>query len=421
MAKDKKKDIVLNPVFEPLFMDSLDMPRYYNVYGGRGSGKSFAASIAIVQLTYSKYKHKILYLRQSMSSIEASSITDIREAIKEMGVGRDFVELKGKGIITNKRTGSTISFKGVKSNGSQTAKLKSLSGITTLVIEEAEEIGTFKEFSKVDESVRIVGKPLKIILLYNPGSSIGSWIHDEWFINGHPNPARHHDTMYMHSTYLDNLDNLAPSTLQRYRDLETMNPVYYRNTILAEWTLGVDGRIYDGWGQYEEFHEDGDTWYGMDFGYGGNDKTSVVKITYFEEYYFVELMFSQSKLGITQTIQKMRKAGMRFDSLIYADSAMPLLIEEIRKGGFTMVRPARKGNVEAGIKKVQDKSIIMITDGKCQLYDSYMTFRRDEKNKLPHEPDELAALRYGINSRTPLSSVNRNRIPKRNLKPKGFL
>lgn len=30
----RKKELKINPIFEPLFMDTLDMPRYYNVYGG---------------------------------------------------------------------------------------------------------------------------------------------------------------------------------------------------------------------------------------------------------------------------------------------------------------------------------------------------------------------------------------------------
>ena len=64
MAKKKikieRKVLKVNPVFEPLFMDDLFQPRYYNVYGGRGSGKSFIASIAIVQLTYSKLDLKSL-------------------------------------------------------------------------------------------------------------------------------------------------------------------------------------------------------------------------------------------------------------------------------------------------------------------------------------------------------------------------
>ena len=418
MAKKEEKKINFNPVFEPLFIDSIDMPRYYNVYGGRGSGKSFTTACAIVTLTFSEYGHRVLYLRQTMTTAEDSTIADVRMAIQVLGHSESFREVKG--VITNIETGSTITFKGIRSAGNQTAKLKSLSGITILVIEEAEEVESFEEFSKIDESIRIVGKPLKIILIYNPTSSISSWIHKEWFDQGLPKKDRLHDTMYIHSTYLDNLDNLAPSTVSRYKDLERTNPTYYINTILAEWTLEVTGRIYAGWGQYDTFDEVGDTWYGLDFGYGGKDKTSCIKITYFEGIYYIEEMFSEAKLSMRRTITMMKNCGIPFNAKIYADSAMPLLITEIRQGGYTSIRKAYKGNVDAGIKKVQDKDIVLIGDDTSGIYYAYMTFRRDKKGKLPHEPDELAALRYGINSKKPLEKVGKAPV-KRNIRKKGFL
>ena len=49
-----------------------------------------------------------------------------------------------------------------------------------------------------------------------------------------------------------------------------------------------------------------------------------------------------------------------------------------------------------------------------------MTFARDKNGKLPHEPDELAAMRYGINSKTPTKNAKKNR-PVRARRRKGFL
>jgi len=421
MGRRKKEELELkfNPIFEPLFFDNLDDPRYYQVYGGRGSGKSFGVSVAMVQLTYSKFKHRILYLRQTMTSSEDSTVADVRAAIEVLGKGADFREKQG--VITNITTGATISFKGIRSTGTQTAKLKSLSGITTLVVEEAEEVESFEEFSKIDESIRVAGKPLKVILIYNPTSAISSWIHKEWFVGGQPNPERFHDTMYMHSTYLTNINNLNASVVQRYKDLERTNPIYYKNTILAEWTLETEGRLYAGWGMYPTFDEDGDTWYGLDFSYGGGDKTSMVKITYYQGVYYVQELFSVKGMGTKKTLEMMRLHRVPFNALIFADSAMPLLIQGIREGGYGQIRKAKKGNVEAGIKKMQDKDIVMIGDDTTDLYFQYMTFRRNKKdNKLPHEPDILAALRYGINSRRPLEKAQKAK-PRRARRINGYI
>jgi len=409
MKEKVQRELEMNQLFEPIFSDNVSDPRYFQVFGGRGSGKSFTVSIAAVLKTYSKYKHKILYLRQVMATADDSVIADVIAAIHILGKTKDF-RIK-KNLITNIRTGSTISFKGVRTTSGQTAKLKSLSGITTLIIEEAEEIEDFETFSKVDESIRTKGKPLKVILVYNPTTSIGSWIHKEWFDSGLPKQSRFIDTMFIHSTYLDNLDNLAESTISQYKRLEATNPVYYANTIMAEWTLEAEGRIYDAWAQYPYMNEPGQVWYGMDFGYGGNDKTSCVKITYLDKMYFVEEMFSEAKQSINKTASEMRRCNIPFNARIYADSAMPLLITEIRAKGFTGIRKALKGNVEAGIKKIQNKEIVLVGGTETDLYYSYMTFRRDKKGKLPHEPDILASMRYGINSKVPMK--NQKKEPKR--------
>lgn len=418
IEEEVRKHLVINPIFEPLFSDTIYDPRYYNVFGGRGSGKSFAVTTAMVMKTYSPFKHKILILRQTMNSTEDSTMADVLQAIEILGVEADFRQ--SGTTITNITTGATITFKGIRSSGSATAKLKSLSGITTLVVEEAEEVESFEEFSKVDESIRMKGKPLKVILIYNPTSSVTSWIHKEWFKDGLPLIGRLSDTVYLHSTYLDNLDNLDEGVIKRFEYLKDNNPIYYRQTILAEWTLETEGRIYDGWKRYDIFNNIGDTWYGMDFGYGGKDKTALVKIVFFDGVYYVSQVFSEAGLSIKKTLTLMKKHGVPFNAKIFADSAMPLLITEISDGGWTQIRKCSKGNVEAGIKKVQDKDIVIVGSEDEDLYRDYIGFSRDKKGKLPHEPDILAALRYGINSKKPLKNGTKPLPPRKIRRKNGF-
>ncbi len=418
--KIEPKVLKVNPIFSPLFRDDLDQPRYYNVYGGRGSGKSFIASIATVQLSYSKHKHNILYLRQTMNSMEDSSYKDIMDAIEFMGKERDFKVVKNR--IINKTTGAIISFKGIRSTTG--AKLKSLSGFTTLVIEEAMEVESFEEFSKIDEGIRVKGKPLKVILLYNPGVALGAWIHDEWFIDGKPNPQAFEDTVFMHSTFLDNEENLNPSVVQRYKDLELKRPKYYVNTILAEWTLDSEGRVYDGWDVYSKMEDSPEfTVYGLDFGYGGVDSTSLIKVDYFEGTWYLTEVFSKPKIRMGEVVALMRQHNVPLDARIYADYAVPLFLTEIRLGGYKGIRKCKKGKVSEKVKVMQDKKIVIIDENKAsQLYFGYITWSVNEKGKLPHEPDSLAAARYGIlscNPRTDKRSLGR--APKRVTRRKGYL
>lgn len=395
----ENKAPVIHELFAPLFRDDLDAPRYYQVYGGRGSMKSYTTSLAIIGKTYSSYGHKILYLRQTMVSIEDSSMTDLKTAIEVLNKGNDF-KTTGN-TITNLLTGSTIVFKGMNTSGQNTAKLKSLSGITILVIEEAEEVESLKEFEKVDFSIRTLGKPLSIILIYNPTSAITSWIHEEWFIDGQPNPDRFVDTCFIHSTYLDN-PHLNPSTIRSFEAKKLRDPVDYRNTILAEWTLELSGQVYGGWGRYDYFEDmdnpKGITWYGMDFAYGGKDSTACVKITYFDEMYYVEEVFCKQNMNVRDILKELRKKGVPFDAKIYADYAMPLLINGIHEGGYRGIENCTKGLLKSELKSLGDKDITVVGDMKCNIFASYILFRYDSKDKLPHEPDILASIRYGINS-----------------------
>ena len=124
--------IKLDPKYQSLF-DSDD--RYYVITGGRGSGKSFAVNTFLVLLTYEKGT-KTLFTRYTMTSASMSIIPEFREKLELMGVQDQFEITKTE--ITNKITGSSIYFSGIKTaSGDQTAKLKSIQGINTFVLDES--------------------------------------------------------------------------------------------------------------------------------------------------------------------------------------------------------------------------------------------------------------------------------------------
>jgi len=120
--------------------------------GGRGSGKSFAVNTFLVLLTYERGT-KTLFTRYTMTSASMSIIPEFREKLELMGVEDQFEITKTE--ITNKITGSSIYFSGIKTaSGDQTAKLKSIQGINTFVLDEAEELQDELSFDKIDYSIR---------------------------------------------------------------------------------------------------------------------------------------------------------------------------------------------------------------------------------------------------------------------------
>ena len=140
--------------------------RYFIVTGGRGSGKSFAINTLLTLLTYEQ-GHKILFTRYTLRAASISIIPEFIEKLELQKIEQDFHITKDE--IINKQTGSKILFRGIKtSSGDQTANLKSLQGVTTWVLDEAEELTDESIFDKIDLSIRQKDKDNRVILILNP-------------------------------------------------------------------------------------------------------------------------------------------------------------------------------------------------------------------------------------------------------------
>lgn len=138
-------------------------PLYHNkdkfvilVTGGRGSGKSFNVSTFIERLLFEvrhpspakRIVHQILYTRYTMVSAHISVIPEFMEKVEMDGHSKFFRSTKTD--VKNLRSGGCVMFRGIKtSSGVQTAKLKSIHGITTFVVDEAEEWVSEKEFETI--------------------------------------------------------------------------------------------------------------------------------------------------------------------------------------------------------------------------------------------------------------------------------
>jgi len=86
-----------------------------------------------------------------------SIIPEFQEKIELLELNHAFDIRKSE--IVNLQSGSEIIFKGIKtSSGDQTANLKSLQGVTTWILDEAEELTDESIFDKINFSIRQKGK-----------------------------------------------------------------------------------------------------------------------------------------------------------------------------------------------------------------------------------------------------------------------
>ena len=226
----------LNKVYQPLFINP-PTTRYFLLTGGRGSAKSFHVSTFLLNLTYEK-GHTILFTRYTMIAAHISIIPEFLEKIDILNKHADFEITKTD--ITNKATGSKILFRGIKtSSGNQTANLKSIQGVTTWVLDEAEELTEENTFNTIDLSIRHKSLPNRVIMVMNP-SHRTHFIYKRWFEGG-----RQPDTTYIHTSYRDNIDNLSQSFIDQAAKTKVINEERYNHLFLGHWVDSVEGLFWN--------------------------------------------------------------------------------------------------------------------------------------------------------------------------------
>ncbi|NRA78765.1 MAG: PBSX family phage terminase large subunit [Pseudoalteromonas sp.] len=352
------KQINLNDKYIPLFKDN---SRYYIITGGRGSGKSFGVAMFLLNLTYEQ-GHKVLYTRYTLTSASTSIIPEFIEKINLMGKHSDFRITKDE--IMNLTTGSSIIFKGIRtSSGNQTAALKSLNGITTFVVDEAEELVDEETFDKIDLSVRVSDRANRVILILNPTTK-EHWIYKRYFRDYNVmagSNTKKNNTTYIHTTYKDNIDNLERSFVNTVLDMKRRNPVKYEQQILGGWREKAEGTIITNWRQ-GAYIDTELTCYGQDFGFS-NDLTTLVKVSVdkVQRKAWVKEIYGKPNLSTKQvSIMNNKECG---SSLIICDNSEPRLINELKQYGSN-IRPTikKQGSILSGIALMQDFEIIVDKD-----------------------------------------------------------
>lgn len=385
--------ITLNQKYSSLFENDT---RYFIITGGRGSSKSFGVGTFTSLLSF-EIGHKILFTRQTMTSAHLSIIPEFQEKIDLLELN-DFFEIN-KSEIRNKKSGSEIIFKGIKtSSGDQTANLKSLQGVTTWILDEAEELIDESVFDKINLSIRQKGKQNRVILILNPATK-EHWIYKKFFqqegitegFNGIKG-----NTTYIHTTYLDNIDNLDESFLDEVERVKETNPKKYRHVILGGWLDKAEGVVFTNW-KFGVFNPDNlQTSFGQDYGFS-IDPTTLVEVAidrkqkriYLKEHLYKPKLTTSEIAHINKTI-----CG---NKLIVADSAEPRLIDELAKQGCRIIGTTKgAGSISAGIAIMQDYELIVEGENIGKELNNYVYTDKGSKLFLDAWNHILDAARYNI-------------------------
>lgn len=338
------------------------------ITGGRGSGKSFNASTFIERLTFElteaeKIVHQILYTRYTMVSANMSIIPEMMEKIELDGTIKYFKTTKTD--IVNKMTKSRIMFRGIKtSSGNQTAKLKSIQGITTFVCDEAEEWTNEDEFDKIMLSIRKKGIQNRIIIIMNPCDS-NHFIYKKYIENTHKlveidgvqvQVSTHPNVLHIHTTYLDNLENLSPEFLREVQEMKEKNPEKYAHVVIGRWADVAEGAVFKKWGIVKEFPANAKkVALASDWGYT-NDPSTGIRCGIVDNRLYVDELFYETGMLTNAIANKLKPWSLK----VYGDSADPRLIQEIKNRGVN-IYPVDKfpGSIKAGIDKIHEMELFV--------------------------------------------------------------
>lgn len=345
--------IKINPKYIPLVQSD---SRYFIVTGGRMSGKSFAISSFLLMLTFEE-GHNILFTRYTMSSAHISIIPEFISKIESLNLTKHFEITKTE--IINKITKSKIIFKGIKtSSGLQTANLKSISGITTWVIDEAEELVDEDVFDKIDLSIRTNSNQNRIIVVMNP-STKEHFIYKRFFedmgVMECSNLVKGNVT-YIHSSYKDNIENISKSVLDQINHIKLTNIEKWNHIIEGKWLDRAEGVIYSNW-SIGDFIECDTTIYGLDFGFS-IDPSACIAVSFDKNKVYLKEVFYKTGMITSDFVNEFRL--IKPNSLIIADSAEVRLIEEIKRSNIN-IQPIKKsaGSILEGITFVKEYELII--------------------------------------------------------------
>ena len=390
----------LNKKFQPLWRNDT---RYFIVTGGRGSGKSYAVGTFIENLLFQQ-GHKVLFTRYTLTAASKSIIPEFVEKIDVQGHNNVFDVTNNS--IKNIASGSEIIFSGIKtSSGNQTANLKSLQGVTTWVLDEAEELDSPEVFDKIDLSVREKNIQNRVILILNPALR-EHWIYKRFFLDANVDENFNGvkgDVTYIHSTYLDNKTNLHESFIKRAEQMKAHDYQLYVHVMLGSWLDTLTGRLYSNLQEYQDLPQGEAVMYCDTADTGEDYLCAITAVKTNTSLYITDVVYTKEPQEITESLVAQLIINNKVNRAIiesnnggrgFARSVQRILSDvNWRKTNITTYHQSANKNTRI----VTNSSNVSLNCYFCKdLNNEFMlalrTYTREGKNKHDDAPDALTGL-----------------------------
>lgn len=349
--------------------------RYRIVKGGRGSKKSTTTAIWIIyNMMYYFHRYGVkpntLVLRWDYCSHSNSTFAQLRWAIDRLGVSQLWKVWTKPLCLIYSPSGQKIFFRGLKNPESITSMTVETGHLCWCWWEEASQFRNEQDFNKVDLSIRgELPAPLfkQHTITFNPWSD-KLWIKKRFFDNERDDClaiTRNYDC----NEYLD-ADDIA-----LFERMRIEQPKRYAIEGRGDWGIS-EGLVFTRW-SFKQFDPDAMVRmvkqnklppqpryikrFGMDFGFS-HDPTAFVALLIDEDKREIYICAEVYKTGmvIDDIYNKLKALGCENEKIV-CDSALPQMIEELRRKGLHGVRGAKKGpnSIKDGIARLQDYEIFI--------------------------------------------------------------
>lgn len=344
--------------------------------GGSRSGKTYGAVQCLCAYALQNSGTRISVASRSLPHIKKGVFRDFQQIYKDGLAG--YGEMRWTDFTFHLYNGSYIEFFGLEDPDKAHGP-----GRDILFINEANYVpkAVFEQLA-----MRTTGK---ILLDLNP-SEFNSWVYDV---------ADNPQNLNIHSTYLDNIENLSPQQVAFIEGYKN-NPDPFMWQVYG---LGLRGAseeiIYRGWQLVDELPGKGEVIYGLDFGF--TNPSALVKVELYDNAIYAQQLIHKS--GLTKPeLNELIGQHVSGESYIYADAAEPDSIEELYRMGLN-IHPSNK-DVWNGILTLKSHPLF-ITRESADLISELRSYKwkKDKNDKILEEPVKendhlLDATRYAVHT-----------------------
>lgn len=342
--------------------------------GGTGSSKSYSlAQLFIVKAQQTQGK-VFSIVRKSMPTLRATAMRDFFNILQGLGVYNEENHNKTENIYT--MHGNEIEFFGLDEPQKVRSRRRDY-----LWINEANELSQ-ESFRQLNMRTNT-----QIFMDFNPSDEF-HWIYDDVLTRK--------DARLIVSTYKDN-PFLPKEIVKEIEHFKELDPNYWNIYGLGQ--RGVSSvRIYTMWELIDSLPE-GEMVYGLDFGW--NHPTALTRVVLKDDDVYTQEVIYESYITNQDLIKRMNDLNINKNTYMFADSAEPQRIEEIKKAGYN-IYPADK-DVKKGIDTIKSRRLFVdkASTNAIKELKSYSWKTKDDRvldEPVKIRDDFVDSLRYAVHS-----------------------